>query len=262
MLEFADKHGLIVAPFKDLTAWERKLQENGGKCLCDGKRVCPCNEAIDEVKANGTCFCLLYVNQEYLDEMEKRAKEAVPLANVINTATQEYIFKTPKLQEMHDVMIGARDLIGSGDLQNANALLENQLARTDCSICTAYLTELVHRVQIISDLMLVDIAAGEEEKQVAMMRAETVADFAKQADMLDPSDEQPSEQEQKTQTNRPRDRKNESPGRTEFHNCMRAVLKSEDMPQNLDKRTKFCISTKTCGKDKIPINQAIRECVK
>ena len=60
VLEFSRLNRLCIHPATDIFD---KVQRtiDAGHCVCDSNRsCCPCDQALDEVKENGWCKCMLF----------------------------------------------------------------------------------------------------------------------------------------------------------------------------------------------------------
>ena len=57
MLKFRERYGLKTHPLKTLRGWAEVVVIKG-HCPCNPDRpLCPCPEAIEEIKKNGKCYC-------------------------------------------------------------------------------------------------------------------------------------------------------------------------------------------------------------
>ncbi|MDY6834811.1 MAG: hypothetical protein SVY53_08465 [Chloroflexota bacterium] len=61
---FAEQHGLMIHPKKDVNSWATKVVSAKG-CPCVAERLdCPCDEALGDIDKAGVCRCLLLCTQD------------------------------------------------------------------------------------------------------------------------------------------------------------------------------------------------------
>ena len=69
MLRFVRKYNLKTHPLKTLREWAEIVVEKG-HCPCDPSRpVCPCPQALEEIRKNGKCFCGKFFTEEKWEEI-------------------------------------------------------------------------------------------------------------------------------------------------------------------------------------------------
>ncbi len=68
------KYGLAYCPCKPITGVKEK----------DWLNICPCRAHKEEISAQGSCGCGLFVSQAYIKTLEARKKEAAQLITEAN----------------------------------------------------------------------------------------------------------------------------------------------------------------------------------
>ncbi len=69
LFEFADKNRVTFHPIQEILVKVRKMAADNRKCICKpDERVCPCKEAVDELKEKGRCTCWLFCTYSYGSE--------------------------------------------------------------------------------------------------------------------------------------------------------------------------------------------------
>ena len=67
ILDFAEKHGLLIHPGRDIYKWAELVIKEGGCCPCvPSRRVCPCEFVLQDIEEENCYRCRLFINDEYL----------------------------------------------------------------------------------------------------------------------------------------------------------------------------------------------------
>ena len=66
--EYASKNGLSIHPGQTPDAWAKLVIKNGGCPCVPGRRHCPCEYVLEDIKELGRCRCGLFCNATYLEE--------------------------------------------------------------------------------------------------------------------------------------------------------------------------------------------------
>lgn len=70
---FALKHKLHIHPDQDPLKWAELVIKKGGCPCVPGRKICPCPEALSDIRALGRCRCGLFCNDRYLVEYRRLA---------------------------------------------------------------------------------------------------------------------------------------------------------------------------------------------
>ena len=68
ILEVKEKNGLHIHPGQDPLSWADLVIKKGGCPCVPGRKICPCPEALTDIRALGRCRCGLFCNDRYLSE--------------------------------------------------------------------------------------------------------------------------------------------------------------------------------------------------
>jgi len=74
---FALKHRLHIHPGQDPLSWADLVIKKGGCPCVPGRKICPCPEALTDIRALGRCRCGLFCNDRYLSEYRRLAAAGV-----------------------------------------------------------------------------------------------------------------------------------------------------------------------------------------
>jgi len=70
---FALKHRLHIHPGQSTERWADLVIKKGGCPCVPGRKICPCPEALTDIRALGRCRCGLFCNDRYLVEYRRLA---------------------------------------------------------------------------------------------------------------------------------------------------------------------------------------------
>ena len=78
ILQFAERHELLLHPGRDIHKWAELVIKEGGCCPCvPSRRGCPCEYVLQDIEEENCCRCRLFVNEAYLrqyNELTRRRK--------------------------------------------------------------------------------------------------------------------------------------------------------------------------------------------
>lgn len=174
LISFAKQHGLYIAPYRDPVEWADTINTLGnGKCLCDESRICPCDEAIDDIQAmidegnaeDATCKCMFYCSKEHYEVNKKFVKNKQPSA-------AQTVTRPPASPQPADIEFTVEPVVDIRDIRNPdvrrviNALqnakrylvqqrpddaikcLEEELEQQGCELCKEFFNEILMRIRL------------------------------------------------------------------------------------------------------------------
>jgi ferredoxin-thioredoxin reductase catalytic subunit len=67
ILEFAERHKLLIHPGRDIKEWA-ELVIKEGSCPCvSSRKSCPCEQVLQDIEEEDCCRCRLFINDAYLE---------------------------------------------------------------------------------------------------------------------------------------------------------------------------------------------------
>ena len=71
IVNFAKEHNLHIHPGQSPVKWAGLVIKKSGCPCVPGRKVCPCDAAMDDIDELGHCRCYLFCNDEYLELYNK-----------------------------------------------------------------------------------------------------------------------------------------------------------------------------------------------
>lgn len=254
--QFAQKNNLRIHPARDINGIVEQLNANGGACLCDGGRKCPCEQAITECMnvdpKNQTCLCRVFVTNNYLaawghiqgdssapKKTQKKQKEAETKSKTKQTSDQiyKYVAKNKELDEHLKALAEARKKLDLVELDQAEKILKNDTDKASCIECKKKLQAETDRFKFLKSICSLketefDVARCKKEIENAKSSIDDLAVLFIKADGGDIKGED-VEEEKKTY-------------RSDYHACMSQALKSEEL-KDYPQKEKFSMAQKMCS---------------
>jgi phage terminase small subunit len=281
LIDFAEAHGLII-PFKDVTDWADQINKNGGKCLCDPDRTCPCDESVidceNEDPKQQICACFLISTTKYAEEFgltpDMWAKKVATTSENTETndaevsspsADEDYIAIDPGIQTDIDDMKSARDSLINDDLDGAYNTLANNANTNDCAVCVQYMIATAARMSFIAELRKCGEAPFDDqnyavEKNRAISWANMMISFFVAVDRSLNGIETPEMTGEDTTTD---NTIGDPPKQVGFHSpyqkCMSEKMYELDTG-DMKRKAMFCVATKMCRTEPATLDQAKEFC--
>jgi hypothetical protein len=278
--DFATQNKIKIIPYREimLDEWAKMILENNGHCLCADERMCPCTESIEEItsKTDGkyaACTCTFYCDNRYIDywkESWKTQNEQEQEKAEIVTKTEvksNYEPKIPEIKNAIKVLAKVRDslaeLSGEDTDEIMNTITENETLVMDdaeqheCKECADAMSGIARKLGFLVGECEIDPFSCATERDLTLQRIDALkaafitVDKTQSGQQETTTDETPigtTEEPAKT-TDEPQD---------DFHKCTSNLMKTE--LKEVERGVKMCAAAKMCGKDKLPMDEAIKIC--
>jgi ferredoxin-thioredoxin reductase catalytic subunit len=85
LFDFAESNRVTFHPIQDVLTKVKKMAANERRCICKPEeRLCPCSEAVGELKSEGRCTCWLFSTYNNAHEYLLRHSYIDKLGNVLS----------------------------------------------------------------------------------------------------------------------------------------------------------------------------------
>jgi len=205
LADFEMAHNLTHPPYVDLDDYAEKLNQNGGVCLCDPNRTCPCTQSVEEIgdadDEDAACVCRLFCDQRYAAfwekswkkyrrTQEKEEQRAAALAEALvpmeptqdeaieeeterelTVEDEEYEAKNESLASMLNALREAKELIINDENAEAFDVLQKEMENhIDCDLCMGVLDAESARALLLAKECEVDNKACKTDSERAIGR--------------------------------------------------------------------------------------------
>lgn len=182
LIAFGAKHGLAIHPARDPEQWAEDINNNGGACVCDPSRRCPCPEAVSEAGASHLpaqqqcCVCRFYVSDNYIAHYYPNG---VPVSEVVPVVASPTTFPEPQPSQPVDpeVVAIAGQVVDSIDVVLSkfdagkyDIVFDDLVSLSEaleCEVCgEAVMTEAIHVSNVRNVCDYSPSACAEEQGRV------------------------------------------------------------------------------------------------
>lgn len=243
LLDFAARHNLTFHPSKSLDEFVELVNSNGGACPCVAGRMCPCEEALDDIASasrpqESCCTCRSFVTADYLaawghdGDSPKKAPSSSP--------SEEVDPETVKVANQISTALGASlKLFDANKFEDAANELWGTVDSLDCELCKESLAVEAIRVGSVRDVC--SISPDECKKDADRVRKNIIElqSFYSQVG---------GKPAKKTGKSNP------------YHDAMRDWLNSPELEQYA-KKTKFFIATQLASGKVSSVEEGAAKCL-
>jgi len=257
--EYAAMHGLFIHPDRDLEHFVGLVNTGGGKCPCDGSRLCPCPQAPEDAKKalregrpkEAACTCHLMVTKEYLDAWGMKvpapsAQEPQEEEVTEEPGDEDWQVQTEEIQDLVLTIKAASNFVEKGKVDKAAEVLMREIDKSECDMCQKLLMAEASRMGFIQNICEVDEEECKRERAHAVERAKRIEKLLKQVDKYAVThDLEEAQDVGEVEERGPPERKIDS-----YHACLSAVHSNAPNTGALpeyEKQVRFAISSKLCA---------------
>jgi len=263
LIAFGTTHGLVIHPGRGPVQWAEDINQNGGACLCDPARMCPCSEAVSDVGSaskpeNQCCVCRFYVSAAYIDHYYPDGIQMLdpePPDSVFPSTPAASRQVDPEVVAVADQIVGGIDAaltkFDSGKYDEAFDTLGNLSEELECAACQE--SVVVEAINVSNTRNICDYSAAACNAEKARVRQRLVDLRQTYVDVRGTSD-----------TPTP-PKKGGARQQSPYHDRMGKCLTSDEMdpgvdPRMADKKLKFCSCAKLSSNKAKTVDEAIEQC--